>query len=86
MAHWDDVETQEQFDMNVKMYRPVYKAGETQIVANENKNLDHVAFDYLDDSTYMYKILDLNFIELMENRFDVTKLKNLTIPVQDKEE
>jgi hypothetical protein len=84
MFRWDDVEAKTIDGMTIKMYREPYEAIETQKVPNEKIDIDHIAHKHLGTETFMYKILDTNFIELMENRFNMDKVDNIYVPIKEK--
>ena len=84
MQQWNSVTPATLFGMTVKMYRTPYEPQKTISIPNQNKELDHYAFDYLGSELYMYKILDSNFIQFMEERGDVSRLKNILIPITDR--
>jgi hypothetical protein len=80
---WQDVQEQEVFDMTVKMYRDPFVAQSTVTVPGKNIELDHYAYRHLGSELYMYKILDINFENFIEERGDISRLKNILIPTQE---
>jgi len=83
MFRWNNVNQKTIDGMTLKMYREPYEAEETQRVPFENKELDHYALKHLGSEVFMYKILDTNFIALMEERFDVDRFKQVYVPVKE---
>lgn len=84
MFRWQAVLDFDFEDMTVKMYREPYEADTTTIVPNENIELDHLAHKYLGSSLMMYKILDTNWVEFMENRGQVSDMAEIKIPTSEK--
>ena len=83
MFRWTDVDEITLDEKIYKMYRPMFKAEVTQEVPVENTELDHYAYKYLGSELFMYKILDLNFVNYMENRGDMKRMTSITIPVRE---
>lgn len=65
------------------MYRDRYIPEITQKIPFEANELDHVAFKYLDSEIFMYKVMDTNFVSLMEERFDLKRVKDIYVPVKE---
>ena len=84
MDRWRKVPDQTIEGLTVKMYREPFEAAETQKVPAEGLDLDHYAYKYLGSELDMYKILDTNFVEFMEERGDVSRMKNILIPTKEK--
>jgi hypothetical protein len=84
MYRWENVQAQTIDGMTLKMYRPPFEAEEAQSIPYENKEMDHYAFQYLGTEIFMYKILDLNFVSLMEERFVLDRVRDLKIPTKEK--
>jgi len=80
MLRWNDVSTTTIDGMTVKMYRPVYVPEETRKIKAEKLDLDHYAYINLGSEGYMYKILDINWTGVMENRGDVSRLEYIYVP------
>lgn len=82
MNRWDDVEEQELFDMTVKMYREPFEAFKETKAIQENLELDHYAYLYLGSELFMYRIMDVNWENYMEERGDMSRIKNVYIPIE----
>ena len=80
MFRWDEVNSVTVNGIDMKFYREPFSATST-ITANANgRELDDLALKYLGIETEMYKVLDVNFIDFMENRFDRSRIKKVLIP------
>lgn len=82
MLRWENVEDKELFDMTVKMYRDPYIAGKTVVAPIPNLELDHYGYKYLESELFMYRILDVNFINFIEERGDVSRMKKVYIATE----
>ena len=80
MLRWNDVSDKIIFGMTVKMYREPFVAQDTFTTPFENLEFDHLAYKYFESELYMYRILDTNFVQYMEERGDLDRLKNIQIP------
>ena len=80
MLRWNDVEDKIIFDMTVKMYREPFVALDTFTSPFIGLELDHYAYKYFESELYMYRILDTNFEQYIEERGDLDRLKNIQIP------
>lgn len=84
MYRWTIVDDKTIFGMTVKMYRDPYVAAKTIVSPYRGLELDHYAYKYLNSEIYMYKILDTNFEQYIEERGDMTRIVDVEIPtVQD---
>lgn len=63
-------------------YREKFVPIKTIEIKNENLELDHYAYRYLQTEVEMYKIMDINFINYINNRGDVTRLGTIKIPTE----
>lgn len=63
-------------------YREPFKAEKSIVIPNKDLELDHYAYIHLGSELEMYKILDTNFIDFIEQRGDISRLKNIKIPVE----
>lgn len=79
MLRWNDVEDKEVFEMTVKMYREPFTASDSITSPFRGLELDHYAYKYYDSELYMYRILDVNFEQYMEERGDLDRLKDIKI-------
>ena len=82
MFRWDSVDDKEIFNMTVKMYRDPYIENIKVVAPIPNLELDHYAYKYLESELYMYKILDINFINFIEERGDVSRILKVYIPLE----
>ena len=82
MFRWDDIEEQTVFGMVVKMYRDPYESSDTFQAFNIGSELDHYAFEHLGTELHMYRILDVNFEEYIEQRGDLDRISAIKIPIQ----
>lgn len=80
MLRWENVEDKKIFDMNVKMYRDPFVEETKSVAPIPNLELDHYAYKYLGTELYMYRILDINFNDFIEERGDVSRMKKVYIP------
>lgn len=82
MLRWMDIEDEDVLGMTVKMYRPSIEIQDEQRIENENLELDHYAYKYLGSELLMYRILDANFEQYIEERGDIARLKQIRIPIE----
>ena len=82
MLRWNEVSDQQIFDMTVKMYREPFWPGKTFVSTLKNKELDHYAYKHMDSEIYMYRILDTNFENYIEERGDMNRILKIKIPVE----
>jgi hypothetical protein len=82
MLRWDTIEDKELYDIEVKMYRDPFIAKTTIKALYKNVELDHYAYKYLGSELYMYRILDTNFVNYIEERGDISRIKNILIPTE----
>jgi len=82
MLRWNEVEEQELFGLTVKMYREPYVAGETIKSKFIDLELDHYAYKYFGSELFAYRIIDVNFIQYMEERGDLYRLGDVYIPIE----
>lgn len=82
MLRWNEVDDQEIFGMTVKMYRDPYEVLKKSAAPIPNLELDHYAYKYLQTELFMYKVLDTNFINYIEERGDMHRVSKIYIPVQ----
>ena len=80
MLRWVEVEDKTIFGMTVKMYREPFVASDTIVSIYQGLELDHYAFKHFESELYMYRILDTNFDQYMEERGDLDRIKNIKIP------
>ncbi len=85
MLRWERVSPVTLWGMKVKMYRPLFVPDKTIKIQNLLWEFDHYAYKFLGTELDMYKILDTNFIDYMENRGDVSKMNQIEIPISEKE-
>jgi hypothetical protein len=83
MLRWDDVEEQELFDMTVKMYREPFHAAKKTKAIHVGLELDHYAYLYLGSELFMYRIMDVNWESFMEERGDMSRIKEIYIPQEE---
>jgi hypothetical protein len=81
MLRWNDVEDTTLFGLTVKMYREPYYAESTVKSLYQNLELDHYAYKYMESELYMYRILDVNFEQYIEERGDLSRMKDILIPI-----
>lgn len=81
MLRWNDVEEQEIYDLNIKMYREPYNSDNTIKSKYVDLELDHYAYKYFGSELFAYRILDINFIQYMEERGDLYRLGTVLIPL-----
>lgn len=84
MNRWDEIEESEIEGQKIKMYRPLNEPLREITVPSEKQELDYYSHKYLNSSLLMYKILDSNWPEYMEERGDVSRLKQIRIPIGTK--
>lgn len=80
MLRWNDVADKTIFGMTVKMYREPFASSDTFTSPCENLEFDHYAYKYFESELFMYRILDTNFVQYIEERGDLDRLKNIQIP------
>ena len=83
MLRWQNIEDKEIFGMTVKMYRDPYTAGKTIVAPIPNLEIDHYAYKYLESELFMYRILDINFNDFIEERGDVSRMGKVNIPISE---
>lgn len=83
MLRWNDIQEQTLFGMTVKMYREPFRESKTFVSPLQNLELDHLAFLFLESELFMYKILDVNFNNYIEERGDLNRLSSALIPLQE---
>ena len=83
MIRWQEVGEQTLFGMTVKMYRDPFDAKETTISQFDKVEMDHHAFKYFDSEFLMYRILDTNFEQFLEERGDVDEMIDIKIPTSE---
>lgn len=86
MLRWNNVNDTTLFGMTIKAYRDPFEFDDYFIAPFENLDLDHYAFKYMQSELYMYRILDSNFEEYIEERGDVSKLTTVKIPIRQNTE
>jgi hypothetical protein len=86
MFRWNDVEDKELFGMTVKMYRDPFESSNTVPSIFKGIEMDHQAYKYLGSELYMYRVLDVNFENFMEERGDVLRMSKVSIPAQQNTE
>ena len=69
MLRWDAIEEKELYDETIKLYRDPFVAASTSKSPLKDLELDHYAYKHLGSELFMYKILDVNFIEYIEKKF-----------------
>lgn len=82
MLRWSFVDDKEMFGVMLKMYRDQFVASETFTSIFKNIELDHQAYKYLDSELFMYRILDVNFVRYIEERGDLSRVKEIFVPSQ----
>ena len=80
MLRWNDVEDQTIFGMAVKMYREPFIPEDTITSLYVGLEFDHYAYKYMGSELYMYRVLDTNFIEYIEERGDLDRVKDIVLP------
>ena len=80
MNRWNDIDTIEYFDMELKMYREPFVALTATTAHRDDFEFDHYAYLYLGSELLMYQILDTNFEQYMEERGDLSRMENILIP------
>ena len=85
MNRWEGIDEQEIFDMTVKMYRDPYEPDNSFEVEHINVELDFYAFQQLGSELLMYRILDSNFEQYIEERGDLERLSDITVPISQDE-
>jgi hypothetical protein len=83
MFRWNAVADKTLYDMTVKMYRDPFVAKETVKSYFKNLELDHYAYKYFDSELLMYRILDTNFEQYIEERGNIDRLSDIQIPLQE---
>lgn len=83
MFRWEDVDPISYQGTEIKMYRERYVPAETVSIIGENLELDDYAYRHLGSELLMYKIMDTNFVDWMEARGDVSRLRQIKIPTRD---
>ncbi|MFZ7155042.1 MAG: hypothetical protein ACO1HP_14820 [Bacteroidota bacterium] len=83
MFRWEDVDAILYDGTEIKMYRERYVPAETVSIIGENLELDDYAYRHLGSELLMYKIMDTNFVDFMEARGDVSRLRQVQIPTRD---
>lgn len=63
-------------------YRDKFVPRSTTTIPRENLELDHYAFKYLSTELDTYKIMDTNFVDYIEQRGNVLRMKNILIPTE----
>lgn len=86
MFQWNDVEAVTIDGATVKMYREPLEYTETQSVKIEPMELDHYAYKYLGSEINMYQILEVNFIEYIEQRGNMKRMTRMSIPIKIRQE
>lgn len=81
MFRWETVEEKKVFGEERKMYREPFRALKTIAAPMTNMELDYFSYKYYGSEIYMYRILDTNFVEYMEERGDISRLSSVLIPV-----
>lgn len=81
MLRWNDVEDITLFGLTVKMYREPYQAESTTKSRYRNLELDHYAYKHMGTELLAYQILDINFINYMEERGDLSRMGDILIPI-----
>lgn len=79
MDRWDLVEDKELFGLTFKMYRDPFVANTTFTSLFKNIDLDHQAYKYYESELYAYRILDVNFVNYIEERGDLHRLGKIQI-------
>lgn len=80
MFRWDNITSKELFDMTVKAYRDPFVPLNTVASLYKNLELDHYAYRYLGSELFMYRILDTNFEQFMEERGDMSRIDPIYVP------
>ena len=80
MYRWEGVATSSLFGMDVRMYREPYHEDKSFVAAEKNIELDHYAFRYFKTEILMYQIMDVNWIQYIEERGDLGRISNIKIP------
>lgn len=80
MLRWDDVKDTTIFGTTFKMYRQPFVAADFVKSIYENIEFDHYAYKYFQSELFSYRILDTNFVQYMEERGDLDRVINVSIP------
>lgn len=80
MFRWNEVDDQTLYDMTVKMYRDPFESSSTIAAPFESLELDHYAYKYFESELMVYRILDVNFENYIEERGDVGRVNPILIP------
>ncbi len=83
MIRWENIKEQSVLDMKCKMYREPFKPEDVQTIKNTNIEFDHLAHSFLGSELMMYRILDVNWIEYMEERGAISRMSKIFIPKGD---
>jgi hypothetical protein len=81
MLRWNDVDDITLFDMTVKMYREPYQAESSTKSMYKNLEFDHYSFKHMGTELLAYQILDVNFVQYMEERGDLSRMGDVLIPI-----
>ncbi|MCE5316239.1 MAG: hypothetical protein LLG04_02610 [Parachlamydia sp.] len=80
MLRWNDVKDTTVFGITFKMYRQPFVAADSIKSIYKNLELDHYAYKYFESELFAYRILDTNFVQYMEERGDLSRMKDVLIP------
>lgn len=61
-------------------YRKKFEESKSINIETNKNNLDFYSYKFLGTELEMYKIMDINFIDYIEKRGDLSKIKKLKIP------
>lgn len=84
MFRWETVTAKEVNGENYKMYCPINDFLTTQKVPFEGMELDNYAFKYLQTELLMYKVMQANATDYLEQRGDLDRVLNIIIPTSEK--
>lgn len=82
MFRWYEVQDQTIFDMTVKMYRNPFVALSSVASPDKGLEFDHHAFKHMESELFMYRILDTNFENYIEERGDIDRVSPVYIPTR----
>lgn len=82
MLRWETLPIRIINGRSVRMHRPLFTATETQdIEVGKKTELDALAFKHLKSELFSYRLLDINFVRLYEERHNLKRLKFLKMPI-----
>ena len=76
---WESVAPYDVNGEDVKIYRELFTS-DSIAVDKKGHELDYIALKYLGSEIETYKIMDLNAIDVIENRGDMKRIEKVKIP------